>query len=242
MTERGGTEDLTVSVRVRWSGTGGAWQWIYALGTDNGRYLFSTPSNADSRLRTAITTGGGGTAEDTITGYAALPAEEWRTLTVSLDTAAEQLTTYLDGVAVDSTSTTITAAELLTDQATSAGYLGRSFYSDPRLRGAVDDFRIYHAALSQEQVADVVGGELATITGLADDEIAVRTTVDVAPELPHDVRATYSDGYDRRAAATWEDIDPESYASSGTFTVSPGPNSGMVLVADSLSNCSFSSC
>src|SRR5690606_40311806 len=60
--------DLTVSVRLRWAGSGGSWQWVYALGTNNQRYLFSTPSNADGRLRTAITTAGGG-GEDLLTGH-----------------------------------------------------------------------------------------------------------------------------------------------------------------------------
>jgi hypothetical protein len=37
-----GTSDLTVSLRVKWDGVTTPWQWIYALGKDNGRYLFTT--------------------------------------------------------------------------------------------------------------------------------------------------------------------------------------------------------
>jgi hypothetical protein len=42
-----GATDLTVSARVRWDGTGGAWQRVFDLGTDTTRYLFLTPSNGD---------------------------------------------------------------------------------------------------------------------------------------------------------------------------------------------------
>ena len=50
-----GATDLTVSIRVKWDGTTAPWQWIYALGKDTTRYLFSTPYNGNGRLRTAVT-------------------------------------------------------------------------------------------------------------------------------------------------------------------------------------------
>ncbi|MEE6286890.1 LamG-like jellyroll fold domain-containing protein [Georgenia sp. MJ173] len=212
------TADLTVSVRLRWAGTGGSWQWLYALGSNNQRYLFTTPSNADGRLRTAVTTAGGG-GEDLITGHGALPAGEWVTLTTTLDTDAEQLTTYLDGVEVAAMSTTTSADDLLTAGATSAGYLGRSFYADPMLRADVDDFRIYHSALSADQVAELVGDDLPTLTGLASDVLELRTTLGNTPELPDAVRGTFSDGYDRDVAVDWDDVDPGEFDRSGVVEV-----------------------
>jgi hypothetical protein len=210
--------DLTVSVRVRWDGTTAPWQWIYALGKDNVRYLFSTPYNGDGRLRTAITTSGAG-AEAQVTGYAPLPAETWKTLTVVLDTTAGRITTYLDGAAVSSAPTTITAAQLIDASTTSAGFIGRSFYQDPLFDGAIDDFRIYGAALTPEQVAEVTGGTPPAPTGLSQDTFEVRTMVGTAPELPAAVRATFSDDYDRDLPITWPAVDPEKYAAAGTFTV-----------------------
>ncbi|PYF99292.1 Ig-like domain (group 4), partial [Georgenia satyanarayanai] len=224
-----GSEDLTVSTRLRWAGSGGSWQWIYALGTDNQRYLFSTPSNADGDLRTAVTTAGGG-GEDVTTGPAALPADEWVTLTVTLDAAADELTTYLNGVEVAATSTSIGAGDLLTSGASGAGYIGRSFYPDPRLRGAVDDFRIYHSALSADQVSELVGDEAASMTGLASDTVELRTAVGNAPELPATVRASFTDGYDRDVPVQWDDVDPASYAGSGTFEVA-GEAAGLPVTA-----------
>lgn len=213
-----GATDLTVSTRIRWDGGTAPWQWIYALGTNTTRYLFSTPFNGDGRLRTAVTTGGGG-AEAQVTGSAALPAEAWKTVTVTLNTAADRVTTYLDGVAVASAPTTIGAGELLTAGATSAGFIGRSFYQDPLFAGAVDDFRVYRAALTAEQVAADFGGELPTPTGVAQTEFDVRTSIGTAPSLPATVEATFTDGYDRALPVVWDAVDPADYAQRGTFTV-----------------------
>jgi hypothetical protein len=209
--------DLTVEARIRWDGTTAPWQWIYALGKDTSRYLFSTPYNGDGRLRTAVTTGGGG-AEAQVTGYAPLPANAWRTLTVTLDTSADRVTTYLDGAAVAEAATTVTASQLL-DTATFAGYLGKSFYSDPLFDGAVDDFRVYRAALSADQVAESVGGQIPQPVALTQDTFDVRTTTGTAPALPASIRATFTDGYDRQVPATWAEVDPDDYAQPGTFTV-----------------------
>ncbi|TDV56605.1 LamG-like jellyroll fold domain-containing protein [Actinophytocola oryzae] len=212
----GGT-DLTVSVRLRWDGTTAPWQWIYALGRDTGRYLFSTPYNGDGRLRSAVTTAGGG-AEAQVTGYTALPANVWRTLTVTLDTTADRVTSYLDGTAVASAATTATAGELL-DTAEFAGYLGKSFYQDPLFDGAVDDFLVYREALTAAQVAESVGGQVPTPVALSQDSFAVRTTTGTAPALPAGVRAAFTDGFDRQVPTAWSTVDPDDYAAPGTFTV-----------------------
>ncbi|WP_052423171.1 LamG-like jellyroll fold domain-containing protein [Nonomuraea candida] len=222
--------DLTVSARVKWDGTTAPWQWIYALGKDNSRYLFSTPYNGDGRLRTAVTTSGGG-AEAQVTGYAPLPASAWKTLTVTLDTAAGRLTTYLDGAAVASAPTTITAAQLIDASTTSAGFIGRSFYPDPLFDGAIDDFRVYGAALSAAQVAELAGGTPPAPSGLSRDAFDVRTTIGTAPALPPAVRAAFSDGYDRDVPVTWQAVAPERYAAAGTFTVT-GTAAGRPVTAE----------
>ena len=213
-----GAGDLTVSARVRWEGAAdGPWQWIYALGKDNGSYLFSTPANGDGRLRTAVTTSGGG-GEAQVTGSAALPADAWRTVTVTLDTAADRVTTYLDGAAVGSATTDATAARLLGDSS-SAGFLGRSFYGDPLFAGALDDFTVYRSALSADEVAGLVAAP-ATLTSLTQTSVQLRTTVGTAPALPATLTGSFSDGYDRPVPVVWDAVDPSRYAAVGTFSVS----------------------
>ncbi|BCB90147.1 LamG-like jellyroll fold domain-containing protein [Phytohabitans suffuscus] len=224
-----GRTDLTVQARVRWDGTTAPWQWIYALGKDTSRYLFSTPYNGDGRLRTAVTSSFAG-GEAQVTGYAALPANAWKTLTVTLDTTADRVTTYLDGAAVASARTTVSAADLVDAATGSAGYIGRSFYPDPLFDGAVDDFRVYGAALSAPEVAGIAGTEPPAPTGLTRDAFDVRTTIGTAPSLPAAVRGTFSDGYDRDVPIAWAPVDPEDYAARGTFTVT-GAAAGRAVTA-----------
>ncbi|MEU4688982.1 LamG-like jellyroll fold domain-containing protein [Actinoplanes sp. NPDC023714] len=222
-----GRTALTVATRVKWDGTTAPWQWIYALGKDTSRYLFSTPSNGDGRLRTAVTTNGGG-AEAQVIGSAALPANAWKTLTVTLGNG--YITTYLDGTAVASTPSTITPAQLLDASTTTAGYLGRSFYQDPLFDGAIDAFRVYGTALTASQVAEEYGAAPPSVTGIARTTFAARTVIGKAPGLPASVRGTFTDGYDRDVPITWAAIDPARYAQRGTFTVS-GTAAGTAVTA-----------
>ncbi|GLY04395.1 LamG-like jellyroll fold domain-containing protein [Actinoplanes sp. NBRC 101535] len=211
-----GRTELTVSTRIRWDGTTAPWQWIYALGTDTTRYLFSTPYNGDGRLRSSVTTGGGG-AEAQVTGVAALPANSWKTLTVTL--GGGRIAGYLDGAQVSSAATTITPAQLVDASTPHAGYIGRSFYQDPLFDGAVDDFRVYGTALTADQVAEDYGATPPTATGISQTAFDVRTTIGTAPTLPAAVRGTFSDGYDRDVPITWDAVDPARYAQRGTFSV-----------------------
>ncbi|MEU4488305.1 LamG-like jellyroll fold domain-containing protein [Streptomyces purpurascens] len=213
----GDAADLTVSARLKWSGGTSPWQRIFDLGTNTTKYLFSTPYNGSGLLQTSVTTGGGG-AEAQVRGYAPLPADEWRTVTVTLDTSAGRLTTYIDGVAVSSAETGIKAKDLLESSATAAGYIGKSLYPDPLLKGAIDDFTVWHAALSAEQVAGTVGA-VPTVQELSKTSFEVRTTTGTAPSLPAAARASFSDGYDRDIPVTWDAVPSEKYAKPGTFTV-----------------------
>lgn len=213
----GDSSDLTVSARVKWSGDKSSWQRIFDLGTDTTKYLFSTPYNSNGLFQTSVTTGGGG-AETQVRGYTPLPADAWRTVTVTLDTVAGRLTTYLDGVAVSSAATGIKAKDLLDGSATAAGYIGKSLYPDPLLKGAIDDFTVWHAALSAEQVAGLAG-PVPTLQALSATSFDVRTTDGTAPSLPSTVRSSFSDGYDRDTSIVWDAVPPEKYAGPGTFTV-----------------------
>ncbi|MFR0357479.1 LamG-like jellyroll fold domain-containing protein [Streptomyces sediminimaris] len=212
-----GANDLTVSARVRWSGDTSSWQRLFDLGTNTSQYLFSSPYNGNGLFQTSVTTGGAG-AETQVRGYAPLPADAWRTVTVTLDTSARRLTTYLDGVAVSSAETSVGAGDLLDGSATAAGYIGKSFYEDPLLKGAIDDFTVWHSALRPDQVAGTVGG-LPTLQQLSQTSFEVRTTTGSAPSLPSVVRSSFSDGYDRDAPVAWDAVPAEKYARPGTFAV-----------------------
>ncbi|HEY0001819.1 MAG TPA: LamG-like jellyroll fold domain-containing protein, partial [Actinoplanes sp.] len=223
-----GRTDLTVSVRVRWDGTAAPWQWIYALGQDNTRFLFTTPYSGDGRVQTGVWAPGA-TGVD-IKGYGPLPADAWKTLTVTLDTAADRVTSYLDGAQITSGATTVSAADLLPTSGDVAGFIGKSFFPDPLFDGAVDDFRVYGAALTAEQVAAAAGVTPPTVTGISATTFDVRTTIGTAPALPATVRAQYSDGYDRDLPITWAAVDSAQYAQRGTFEVT-GTAAGRAVTA-----------
>ncbi|KOV65239.1 LamG-like jellyroll fold domain-containing protein [Streptomyces sp. MMG1121] len=213
----GDAADLTVSARVTWSGDASPWQRIFDLGTNTTKYLFTTPSDNGGVLRTAVTTGGGG-AEAQVSGYDALPANQWRTITVTLDSSARRVTAYLDGVAVSSAATDVRAKDLLDSSATAAGYIGKSLYPDPLFKGAIDDFTVWHTALTPDQVAGTVE-HVPSLRQLSQTSFGVRTTTKTAPSLPAAVRSSFSDGYDRDTPVVWDAVPSEKYARPGTFTV-----------------------
>jgi hypothetical protein len=213
-----GANDLTVSTRVRWKESASAWQWLIGLGTDTTNYLLTTPRNGDGVLRSAITSAGAG-AESKISASQPLPGGVWKTITVTLDTAQDRLTTYLDGAAVGSASTTMSAGQLLSAASTRAGYIGKSTYPDPLFQGDVDDFRVYGTALTAEQVGDLAPGDTPTSTALKQSAFEVRTAEGAAPQLPPTVAATFTDGFDRDVSIQWDAVDPSLYAQRGSFTV-----------------------
>lgn len=212
-----GATGLTISARVKWSGDKSSWQRIFDLGTNTTKHLFTTPHSRSGPLQTSVTTGGRG-AETQVLGYAMLPADEWRTVTVTLDPSAGRVTTYLDGVAVSSAETTVQAGDLLGGSATAAGYIGKSFSPYPLFKGAIDDFTVWHAALSAHQVAGTVG-KVPTLQRLSRTGFDVRTATGTAPTLPAIVRSSFSDGYDRGTPIAWDAVRSEKYARPGTFTV-----------------------
>ncbi|QNP75180.1 Ig-like domain-containing protein [Streptomyces roseirectus] len=223
----GDAADLTVSARVRWGTDASSWQRIFDLGTDTTTYLFTTPSNG-SVLRTAVSLGGGG-AEAQVSGYAPLPAEQWRTVTVTLDTGARRITTYLDGVAVSSAETGIKAKDLVGASATTSGHIGKSWFQDPLFKGAIDDFAVWHTALTAEQVAGRITAP-PTLQRLSQTAFDLRTATGTPPPLPAVIRASFSDGYDRDVPVTWDAVPADKYAKPGTFTVA-GRSAGQAVSA-----------
>jgi hypothetical protein len=213
-----GASDLTVSTRVRWKESASAWQWLIGLGTDTNKYLLTTPRNGDGVLRSAITSAGAG-AESKVSASQPLPGGVWKTITVTLDTAQDRLTTYLDGAVVGSAPTTISAGELLSATSTRSGYIGKSTYPDPLFQGDIDDFRVYGTALTAEQVGELAPGDTPTSTALKQATFDVRTAEGVAPQLPAAVASSFSDGFDREVSIAWDPVDPALYAQRGSFTV-----------------------
>ncbi len=207
----------TISTRVRWTG-GADIQWISCIGRDQNSATFVTPSfSGVAKTRSSIKPVNG-SAEVGVDATAKLPAGQWVNLVTTID--GTSLRYYLNGVRVGSTTASVNLPATMHAAANStSGFLGKPFWSGhPFFAGAMDDFRVYDSAWSDDQVATLAGGDLATPTTVTRTSFAVTTTVGTAPVLPA-VTGSYSDGIDRVVPVTWDAIDPGRYARGGTFTV-----------------------
>ncbi|WP_326554515.1 family 43 glycosylhydrolase [Micromonospora sp. NBC_01813] len=173
-----GVASTTVATWVKWDSSSTANQWIYGLGADSNRYLFSTPRSGGGVLFSAITTGSW-QAEKQLRASSALTGGEWKHLAVTVDSVTRTAVMYLDGVAIArATDVTVRPADLHNAAGSDAGYIGRSLYAaDPYFAGEVDDFRIYGRALDADEVY-ALGGDPAAITGATLPQLKVDAIID----------------------------------------------------------------
>lgn len=89
--------------------------------------------------------------------------------TTVIDGANDLFTVYVNGAEIYSGA----SATNLTDFGELAAYIGRSSYSDAYFKGNVDDYAVYHSALSANQVKDVYTAQAVE-----------RAEASVAPKIP----------------------------------------------------------
>ncbi|MDV9173579.1 glycoside hydrolase family 127 protein [Streptomyces sp. W16] len=143
-----GASAYSLATWVRLDGGPGVWSRIFDLGTGVTANMFLTPLSGDGTLRYAITAGGAG-AEQRIDAEP-LPTDRWVHVAVSYGAGTAVL--YVDG-AEAGRNAAVTVEPRRFGNHVRAGYVGRSQYADPYLKGAVDDFRVYGRALSAAEVA-----------------------------------------------------------------------------------------
>ena len=151
------------------------WSRIFDFGTGTTRYMFLTVS-AGSALRFAISTGGGGAAEQVINGTGTLPLNQWSHVAIVVNGNVGTL--YVNGTAVGTNNNiTIHPSDLGN---TTQNWIGRSQYGDPLLRATVDDFNIYGRALSADDITALAGGAAGTgdVADYKFDEADGATAVD----------------------------------------------------------------
>jgi len=152
----GTMDNATVMTWVNFGGGEGGWQRIFDFGSNTTVYMFLTPRiGTDGAMRFAITTGGGGTAEEVADAPETLPSG-WHHVAVSIDTDNDTISLYLDGLLVgENTDANIAPSDL---GETTNNWIGRSQWEpDAYLLASLDDFRIYSRALSQGEVAWMYG-------------------------------------------------------------------------------------
>ncbi len=130
------------------------WARIFDFGSNTGYYMFLTPRASDGKPRFSITNSAGFGGRD-IAGNTALPVGQWVHVAVTL--SGKTGTMYVNGNVVG-TNTSISFAPFRIGR-TTQNWIGRSQYgADPYLNGKLDDFRIYHGALSAAEITALMQG------------------------------------------------------------------------------------
>ncbi len=148
-------ESVTVSSLVHWDGKNEA-EWLFALGQDSNKYLFTTPkrNSGDRSARVGL----GTTSWENEAGANAttgpLKSHEWKLVTAVMSGPDQTLKLYIDGIEVATGSTNGYTLAQINNVNGRSGYIGRSFYSaDPYFGGMVADFEVYDGALTASEVS-----------------------------------------------------------------------------------------
>ena len=198
-----GQKDLTVAVRAQWDG-GSAYQRFFDLGQSSTKYLFMSPAGGGTSF-TEVESGG---VRSTVRATGNLDTGGWHDVVVVLQ-GGKRLSYYLDGRLIGAVATTLTASDVIgTSQ---SGYLGKSFYPDPYLDGAIDDFAVYARAFT---ALDVAGYAPTLATGVTVSG-ASRVTVGATTTFTAQVAPAAATVKDVR----WASSDPTKATVSSTGVV-----------------------
>jgi len=145
--------DITITMWVNSSGTGGDWQRIFDFGTGTTNYMFlSSHQTSTGPMTFGIRTTT--VAEVRVTAPARLPTG-WHHVAVAISSATMTAELYLDGTVVGSNTMTVLPKDLGN---TTQNYLGDSQWEgDAFFTGSLDEFRIYNRALSEGEVRYLAG-------------------------------------------------------------------------------------
>ncbi|HEV2783026.1 MAG TPA: family 43 glycosylhydrolase [Actinophytocola sp.] len=147
-----------------------------ATGTGNG-YLFATGGTAQSGFRAAITTGDWRSEQQADTA-GGLARGRWHNVVYTVGGGAAVL--YLDGVEVARNDAVTIKPGDIGGGRTSANHLGRSVYTADRpFKGLMKDVRLYHRALTPDQIAALPTNATA-IRSVALPELTAPAVIDPA--------------------------------------------------------------
>ncbi|MDQ0224064.1 immunoglobulin-like domain-containing protein [Metabacillus niabensis] len=150
-------ESITISSLVNWNGANEA-EWIFALGQDSNKYLFTTPSrnsgDRSARVGLGMTSWNNEAGANATTGP--LKSKEWKLVTAVMSGEDQTLKLYIDGKEVGSASTNGYTLDQINNLNGPSGFIGKSFYSaDPYFGGMIADLEIYDGALSDSEVSEL---------------------------------------------------------------------------------------
>jgi hypothetical protein len=140
------TDDLTITAWIKWDG-GSQWQRIFDFG-DSQSSMYLTPRSGDDQLSFAIRSGNKSIQQLRAGSF---PVDEWIHIALVLNGDIGML--YLNGAVASIENIYMNPSDINCVN----NYIGKSQWSNPLFSGCVDDFRIYHCALSGANIAEIYG-------------------------------------------------------------------------------------
>lgn len=148
------------------------WSRIFDFGTGTNVYMFLTPQNgANNFYRFAIKNGG---AEQQINCSVTPVIGVWTHVAITMQGSVGIM--YINGVEVGRKEDFTLNPSLL--GLTTQNYIGKSQFSDPYLKGIIDEFRIYSVALSSTEITTLFN---STPKPSDDDNDGVYNYNDICP-------------------------------------------------------------
>lgn len=154
--------------------------WNFGNSSSDG-YMFLNTSRPESKLRFAITPGGG-SGEEALANDNDVKKNTWSDIIITIDGKHGRM--YRDGELAAENDFKTAPAEL---GDTKQNWIARSPYADALLKGYVDDFRVYDRALSESEVkalsaeykgnlSDPVTNALSVVKSLVKTDIDLPTS------------------------------------------------------------------
>ncbi|MEV8273483.1 LamG-like jellyroll fold domain-containing protein [Microbacterium sp. NPDC077184] len=211
-----GMEAMTVSTWIKWDGrNAGQLPWAYIIGSDalpadNWGMYFVPNEGGQSK---AVANSG---TEVKAVSPSPLSASVWTQITSVAD--GETLSYYMNGQLVRTEAAQVDFSKLSHPSSTRSGLIGRVPWAPQwaaLFGGEFDDFAVYDAALTADQVQTSFSATAGDIVSVDRTEWDVDTTAGVAPVLPARVRVSYEAGLSLDAAIRWEPVRASQYAEAG---------------------------
>jgi hypothetical protein len=139
--------DMTISTWVNWNGDN-IWQRICDFGNGTPTYIFICPRVNTGQLRVAIKVDN--SAEQVAQAPFGVPMGSWCHIAAVINATDMTMSLYFNGELVGIREGLTLLPMDMGD--TPQNYIGKSQWPDPLFNGSVDEFRIYDAALTADEV------------------------------------------------------------------------------------------
>ena len=146
-------DSISIATWVNFSNEGGPWQRLFDFGNGTSSYIFLCPRTGTAGPMHLATEGNG---HHEINASETLPTG-WHHVTVVITSGSMLL--YLDGLEIGNGDAGTVPSDL---GITSNNWLGKSqFSADAYFYGAIDDFRIYDHVVTEEEIQEIMQGDVS---------------------------------------------------------------------------------